>query len=82
MARAHSWYERLLSGEAKSVNAIALEHNMTDGYVGHILRCAFLAPDLVEAILQGRQPPELTLDRLLDDLPLDWAEQREALGPI
>jgi len=37
---------------------------------------------LVEAILQGRQPAELTLERLLDDLPLDWAAQREALGPI
>lgn len=55
---------------------------MTDRYVGHILRCAFLAPDLVEAILQGHQPPELTLDQMLHNLLLDWAKQREALGHI
>jgi hypothetical protein len=80
VARAHAWSERLLSGT--SIHAIALEHHVTDHYVAHILRAAFLAPDLVEAILHGRQPPELTLKRLLDDLPLDWAAQREALGPI
>jgi hypothetical protein len=81
MARAHHWYEQLLSGEAKSLRAIAREHSVTDRYVAHILRCAFLAPDLVEAILQGRQPAELTLERLLKDLPLDWAKQREVLVP-
>ncbi len=53
-----------------------------DRCVRRIIRFAFLAPDLVEAILQGRQPSELTLDRLLDNLPLDWAKQREALGPM
>jgi hypothetical protein len=36
----------------------------------------------VEAILDGRQPPVLTLERLLDNLPLDWASQREALSLI
>jgi DNA invertase Pin-like site-specific DNA recombinase len=82
VTRAHHWYEQLLSGKVKSLHAIAREYGVTDRYVGHILRCAFLAPDLVEAILQGRQPPELTLDRLLENLPLDWAAQREALGPI
>jgi hypothetical protein len=80
VARAHVWYERLLSGEATSLRAIAREHGVMPRYVRRILRCAFLAPDLVEAILQGRQPPELTLDRLCKNLPLDWGAQREALG--
>ncbi len=80
VARAHVWYERLLSGEATSLRAIAREHGVIPRYVRRILRCAFLAPDLVEAILQGRQPPELTLDRLCNNLPLDWGAQREALG--
>ena len=45
-----------------------------------ILRLAYLAPDIIEAILAGRQPGELTLARLLKiDLPLDWHAQREAL---
>jgi site-specific DNA recombinase len=51
-------------------------------YVRRILRCAFLAPDLVEAILQGRQPPELTLARLCHTLPFDWSEQRKEFGPV
>jgi hypothetical protein len=40
-----------------------------------IIRCAFLAPEIVEAVLEGREPAELTLDKLLDNLPLEWTEQ-------
>jgi site-specific DNA recombinase len=80
VARAATWYEQLLSGEGTSLRAIAREHGMMPRYVRRILRCAFLAPDLVEAILQGRQAPELTLARLCRTLPLDWAEQRKELG--
>jgi site-specific DNA recombinase len=80
VARAHVWYERLLSGEATSLRAIAREHGVMPRYVRRILRCAFLAPDLVEAILDGRQPPELTLNQLCKNLPVDWGAQREALG--
>lgn len=80
MAHAQVWYERLLSGEATSLSAIAREHGVTPRYVGRLLRCAFLAPEIVEAILQGQQPPQLTLARLCKNLPLDWVEQHEALG--
>jgi hypothetical protein len=80
VAYAQVWYERLLSGEATSLRAIAREHGVTPRYVGRLLRCAFLAPEVVEAILQGRQPLQLTLARLWKNLPLDWAEQHEALG--
>jgi hypothetical protein len=80
VVRAHVWYERLLSGEATSLRAIAREHGVMPRYVRRILRCAFLAPDLVEAILQGWQPPELTLNRLCKNMPLDWAAQRETLA--
>ena len=80
VARAYTWHERLLAGEATSLRAIAREHGVTPRYVGRILRCAFLAPDLVEAILHGRQPPELTLAGLCHTLPLDWAEQRKECG--
>ena len=80
VARAHGWYERLLSGEAPSLRAIAREHGVTPRYVGRLLRCAFLAPEIVDAILQGQQPPQLTLARLCKNLPLEWARQPEALG--
>jgi DNA invertase Pin-like site-specific DNA recombinase len=80
VARAHVWHERLLSGEATSLRAIAREQGVDKRYVGRIIRCAFLAPDLVEAMLHGRQPAALTLERLLHRLPTDWAEQRQLFG--
>jgi site-specific DNA recombinase len=40
---------------------------------------AFLAPDITEAILEGRQPPDMTLDTLMGDLPADWGRQRKQL---
>ena len=82
VARAHVWYERLLSGEATSLRAIAREQGVTPRYVGRLLRCAFLAPEIVDAILQGQQPPHLTIARLCKNLPMDWARQSEALGCV
>ena len=82
VARAHVWYEQLRSGEATSFRALALEYGVSEGYVGRMLRGAFLSPDLVEAILHGRQPPALTLQRLIRNLPLDWAEQREMIEQV
>jgi DNA invertase Pin-like site-specific DNA recombinase len=80
VARAQVWAEQLRSGEVTSLQAIARVNGVSDGYVGKVLRCACLAPDLVEAILCGRQPPTLTVQRLLGPLPMDWAEQRRVLG--
>jgi len=80
VARAQVWSDRLLSGKATSLRAIAREHGVTPRYVGRLLRCAFLAPEVVDAILQGRQPPQLTHARLCKNLPLDWTEQHQTLG--
>jgi hypothetical protein len=51
-------------------------------YFTRVLRLAYLAPDIVEAIIEGRQPPELTANKLIrvKSLPIDWPGQREALG--
>jgi hypothetical protein len=51
-------------------------------YFTRVLRIAYLAPDIIEAIVEGRQPPELTANKLVrvKNLPIDWASQREALG--
>jgi len=49
-------------------------------YVIRSFRFAFLAPDITEAILEGRQPPSLTVERLRDPIPYDWDEQRRLLG--
>jgi site-specific DNA recombinase len=53
---------------------------LSERYVSRLMRCPFLAPDLVEAILQQRHWRGLTLRNLTEYLPLDWSEQRRAFG--
>jgi site-specific DNA recombinase len=76
LIRAHGWKDRLLSGEAPSIRSIAKEENLNETYVGRILRLAFLAPDITEAILDGRQPADLELDKLMKSIPVAWSDQR------
>jgi len=61
--------------------AAALE-GYVSSYGSRLLRLAFLAPDIVLTIFEGRQPKELSTSRLIamTDLPLDWVEQRQVLG--
>jgi hypothetical protein len=51
-------------------------------YVSRILRLTLLAPEIVEAILDGRQPAELQLDDLLGGFPLEWAGQRSRMRAV
>lgn len=53
---------------------------LNEAYVRRILRLAFLAPDIVESIAEGRHPRALTLQRVLGPVPLAWAEQRRQFG--
>jgi DNA invertase Pin-like site-specific DNA recombinase len=80
LARAHGWYEKVIQGQASDVRSLAREAGLTERYVGKVFRCAFLAPDIVEAILAGRQPHELNFDKLCQNVPLSWVEQRAQLG--
>jgi hypothetical protein len=82
IAKGRYWYTQLRDGEVESVHALADRHGVDQGDVSHMLPLGLLAPDLVEAILAGRQPITLTAKRLKRayDLPLTWAEQRRVLG--
>jgi len=82
MARAHRWLDDVLAGRAKSFAAIAQAEGISDRYVGRLLPLAFLAPDIVEAILAGTQPADLTAEVLLrrTNLPIAWADQKTLLG--
>ncbi len=82
IARARTWFDELQSGQAKSAQDIATRYNTSSRYVGHLLPLAFLAPDIIEAIVAGRQPADLTVEALVKhiDLPADWSEQRRLLG--
>jgi hypothetical protein len=80
VARGRFWYDLLLTGQAKSREEIAKTHGFSGAHVSRHLPLAWLAPDIVEAILEGRQPKALTVQRLQEKLPLDWAEQLRVLG--
>jgi site-specific DNA recombinase len=77
LARAQRWFDQLKSGRAESIAAIAAAEQLTGAYVARVIRLAFLSPDLVERILDGSHPPEVTADRLTlrTDMPLAWSEQ-------
>ena len=80
VARAHSWYERVLAGNALDRRSLARQAGLTERYVRKVFACAFLAPDIVEAILQGRQPHDLNFEKLCKHIPLSWTEQRRKFG--
>jgi cystathionine beta-lyase family protein involved in aluminum resistance len=80
VARGHAWYEKVLEGKVADMTALARETGLTPRYVQNIFACAFLAPDIVEAILEGHQPLTLKLEHLLKNVPFSWAEQREQFG--
>lgn len=78
IALAHAWWSELLHGKVKTCAEIAAREKLDKGYVSRVLDLAFLAPDIVEAIVAGHQPAHLTAQHLLRGikLPADWAEQR------
>ena len=63
-----------------STSDIASRSGMTEIHVRRLLRLNFLAPDILEAIVDGRQPRALTVKRLLAGVPAAWDEQRSAFG--
>jgi DNA invertase Pin-like site-specific DNA recombinase len=79
VVRAHDWWGAMRSGA--STKAIADKEGLPQRRVAHLLKLAFLAPDITEAILHGRQPPSLTTETLIrKPIALAWDEQRAALG--
>jgi len=80
VARAHRWRALLESGRFRSIEDLAQAVKLDSSYVGRILRLTLLAPDIIMAILEGREPSGLSLGKLTKTLPLDWVEQRRSLG--
>jgi len=82
LVRARALQTAIESSGSASIEEIASSQNLTSSYVARLVRLNFLAPDIVEAIFAGRQPPELSANKLMKDtrFPLSWYEQRHALG--
>ena len=80
LARAFRWKRLLESGEFATIAELAEREGIAAPYLTRTMRLSHLSPDLVESILEGRQPRHLTVEVLRQPLPEDWTEQRRALG--
>jgi hypothetical protein len=78
IARAFRWREMLENGTYATIAEIAAAEKINESYVGRVLRLTLLAPDVIETILNGRQPASLQLPILLKPIPIDWEAQRRA----
>jgi hypothetical protein len=76
IAQAFRWWEMLENGTYATIAEIAAAEKINETYVGRVLRLTLLSPDIVEAILGGRQPAEMTLAGLMRRFAVGWREQR------
>ena len=75
LARAFRWRKLMETGTYGTVEEIAAAEKINASYVSRVMRLTLLAPDIVESILDGRQPPEMTLAVLMTPFPVEWREQ-------
>lgn len=80
IARGFRWRKLLETGVYGTIEEIAAAEKINSSYVSRLLRMTLLAPDIVEAILDGRQPREMTLAVLMQPFALVWGDQAEALS--
>ena len=75
LARAFRWRRMMETGRFATINELAAAEKINSSYVSRLLRLTLLAPDIVEAILDGRQPDGVTLPGLLEGVPVGWIQQ-------
>lgn len=75
LARGFRWRKLLETGVYATIDEIAAKEKINSSYVGRLLRLTLLAPDIVEAILDGRQPTDITLAVLMRPVATGWHEQ-------
>ena len=80
VACGYRWRSQLLAGEVGSVTELAHQAGVSSRYVIRMVRMGFLAPDIIEAILEGRQTAAVTFEIFRNPIPLQWSEQRLMLG--
>jgi hypothetical protein len=80
LARAFRYQRLLDEGRYASMSEMSAAENIERGYLGTLLRLTLLAPDIVEVVLEERQPADLTLPRLLGPYPTSWSDHRALFG--
>ena len=78
LARAYRWRKLLESGQFTTLEELARHEGISASYVSRLMQLNLLAPAIVEAIVEGRQPPELKLKDLLEPFPVEWEGQGDA----
>ncbi len=72
LARAFRWRRMMEAGRYGTINELAAAEKINSSYVSRLLRLTLLAPDIVDAILDGRQPDGMTLPALMKPFPVEW----------
>ena len=80
LARAFRWKRMLESGEFATIGELAEREGIAFTYMARVLRLTLLAPDIVEAILEGKQSSDVTLKGLMEPFPLEWRSQMALLS--
>lgn len=78
LARAFRWKRMLESGEFATIAELAEREGIAPSYMTRVLRLTLLSPDIVDAILDGKQGPAMTLAKVLRPFPVEWMGQRQA----
>jgi DNA invertase Pin-like site-specific DNA recombinase len=80
VSRASDWVRRMEGGEFRHQRDLAKATKLEPRYISALLRVAFLAPEITEAIIDGRQPPDLTLGSVTSVLPMSWQQQKKLIS--
>jgi hypothetical protein len=75
LARGFRWRRMLEEGRYASISEMAKAEGIERGYLGSLLRLTLLAPEMVEALVAGRQPEGVTLPKLMEPFPVEWRQQ-------
>ena len=80
IARSRAWVDTIVKDPAMDVGTIAKQEELAERHVRFLMPLAYLAPRIIEAIAEGRAPFDLTVTRLVRNLPTVWADQEKQLG--
>lgn len=82
LARAFRWKRMLESGEFASISELAEREGITFTYMARLMRLSLLSPALVDAVIDGHQPANITLANLMDPFPANWKEQHRLWSDV
>lgn len=80
LAKAFRWQTMLEDGTYASPKELAQREGMDITHLYRVMRLTLLAPDIIEAVLKGKQPRTLTLQNVIRGFPISWAQQRQKFG--